>query len=649
MPIIPNYNPVQGTLQPQAPSLGAAMAAGNAVARIGGAASNVGEDLSAVAQRQQAEADQDARNTARLAAQQARQEHELYRAENPDESTWQADAESRFSKVGESYKDAKISGKARQQLDEEVKGWGTTFNLGTQTDAKNQWRAKARTRGSQLVDAYAQAGKWDDAERQLAENESSGLFSKGELDPDREDLTWRKTKWQEDEAEKKEMNGIAEDPAGWWEKHKDKPPAGMDPTKYQRFRGYAKQRLAERTYEDADVIEDAMANGKIKTPEDIDRMGPDLRPSVREQLKANLAKRQSAAFQDAKDDPKYQAAVIGRAGALLADWQPAAEDFDKTYAKILGLVKSLPTGSASREALESQISNVRSGRLGEVRTHADAARKSLDDALKSGRFGKIPEPRKQTTREIVEDGFLKDVAKLQRLGFSASQAESIGEAAADPAAGQKKFIELWKDRDTGSVLADETELAGANAIRLGHATVPWNAAGADAETETARGRVDEAYGAARTKLDEWLKRNPKADEKTVSEKVFEISGEELRKSTRLIEPRATSSVNIKLSNYGYKSDTTPDSYSAAGIGHRNNKLIAGKSAAITKSLAARLGVSHGDEIEVETTKGTFRVFYHDTVPATDKRTGDLPETIDIYRPEDGSNSWGGKVTRISKI
>lgn len=106
---------------------------------------------------------------------------------------------------------------------------------------------------------------------------------------------------------------------------------------------------------------------------------------------------------------------------------------------------------------------------------------------------------------------------------------------------------------------------------------------------------------------------------------------------------------IKLSNYGYASDSTPDSYSAAGIGHANNKLESGVSAAITKSLANRLGLKTGDWVEVQTADGkTLRRRYDDTVPSYDKRTGALPETVDLYE-KGGSNSFGGRVTSIRKV
>lgn len=106
---------------------------------------------------------------------------------------------------------------------------------------------------------------------------------------------------------------------------------------------------------------------------------------------------------------------------------------------------------------------------------------------------------------------------------------------------------------------------------------------------------------------------------------------------------------LKLSNYGYKSDTTPDHFSKHGIGHNNNQLVDGVSAAVTKSLADSLGLKSGDWFIAKTTKGDLRVRYDGTVPDSDPRTGPLPPTIDIYRKTKGSNSWSGKVLGIEKI
>ena len=127
---------------------------------------------------------------------------------------------------------------------------------------------------------------------------------------------------------------------------------------------------------------------------------------------------------------------------------------------------------------------------------------------------------------------------------------------------------------------------------------------------------------------------------------FNYSGQTFDETKTDMVPKSADDSFIKLSNYGYADDTTPDSNSARGIGHSDNKLEDGTSAALSKSLANRLGVKTGDWLNIQTTQGPMRVRYDDTVPDSDPRVnGPLPETIDIFR-RNGSNGWGGKVTGI---
>ncbi len=107
--------------------------------------------------------------------------------------------------------------------------------------------------------------------------------------------------------------------------------------------------------------------------------------------------------------------------------------------------------------------------------------------------------------------------------------------------------------------------------------------------------------------------------------------------------------NIKLANYGYDSDSSPDHNSnTLRIGHANNKLVDGYSAALTKSLAKRYGLKTGDEFQVVTADGkTMTRRYDDTVPTTYKGKP-LPETVDLYE-RGGSNKFGGKVVGIRPL
>lgn len=106
---------------------------------------------------------------------------------------------------------------------------------------------------------------------------------------------------------------------------------------------------------------------------------------------------------------------------------------------------------------------------------------------------------------------------------------------------------------------------------------------------------------------------------------------------------------LKLSNYGYASDSSPDTNSnILKIGHANNPLKDGVSAALTKSLAKRYGLKTGDMFEVTTADGTTMVRrYDDTVPNV-YRGKKLPETVDLYEIG-GNNNFSGKVVALRPL
>lgn len=150
--------------------------------------------------------------------------------------------------------------------------------------------------------------------------------------------------------------------------------------------------------------------------------------------------------------------------------------------------------------------------------------------------------------------------------------------------------------------------------------------------------------------------NNDAYQNQLSTQKFQVSQEKLARENALegIENDLLGGGTVKLANFGYDSDLTPDSNSRNRIGHNNNTLVDGRSAAITKSLANRLGLEKGAVLKVATDNGSFLVTYDNTVPskmpARFKGAGrTLPETIDLFRPEDGSNSFGGKVYGVELV
>lgn len=127
------------------------------------------------------------------------------------------------------------------------------------------------------------------------------------------------------------------------------------------------------------------------------------------------------------------------------------------------------------------------------------------------------------------------------------------------------------------------------------------------------------------------------------------AGESAEAAPVSVDTKGFSKTALKLSNYGYDSDSSPDHNSnVLRIGHANNKLKDGVSAALTKSLARRYGLKTGDYFEVLTDDGkVLRRRYDDTVP-TKYKGKPLPETVDLYERR-GSNSFAGKVVGLRPL
>lgn len=547
--------------------------------------------------------------------------------------------------------DSKLSPEGRADFEERFAQWNVRKQIGFEAAAANKSVELARKTTGNAIEFHMGNRNYDGA-RQAIDEASEWMDT-----PDREKALMQIDKTQRHEGILDTING---DARGWMAANPaDKPPDDYDPAKWRQVHDYAAGIARDEDAAASDGVLNQVVTGNVTTREEIEKLTPKMTPLQRQKLYDASARWNAEGAKARREDPANISANVGKFYSALGDWKPDEEGQDPAGVELRMLVEELPEGHPLRDKMRDSMS-ARKSRIGdEVKTKADQGRESLKLAAERGDFGAVKAPVAPNieTRSAVADGFLKDIPKLQSLGFSESQAEDIREAAKDPALGQKKFTELWKDRDQQSVNATPFDIAVSDALRLENGEVQWKADLAP-EAMQAHEQATRAYGEAMIDFEKWIKLNPDADDKAIGGKLRELGSKSVRvapvsgpvkappgRETSMVMPKG----GLKLSNYGYASDTTPDSNSAKGIGHRDNKLIPGESAAISKSLADRLKLSHGDKLKIQTTKGDFTVFYHDTVPSTDSRTGDLPETIDIYRPKDGSNGWGGRVTNVSKI
>lgn len=631
-----------------------AMEQGAAAARLGRSIEQVG-DFGFKIGEQLRKIDDNRKITSLFTAmEQETADFELGLMKREDTDNWKQEYSEKAAAWKTAAGDSKLSPEGQAIFEDRFAQWNTRKAIGFQAVAANKSIELARATSANAYDFHMSRRDYGAAQQVVDDMHRSGFSSA----PDRE-----KAMMVIDQAARHDgiMDNINADARKWMtDNPADKPPGDYDAAKWRQIHDYAAGIARDEDAASSDDVLNGVVTGKVTTREEIERLTPKMTPLQRQKLYDASERWNAEGAKARRADPANIAANVGKFYATLSDWKPDEEGQDPAGVELRMLVEELPEGHPLRDKMRDSMT-ARKSRIGEeVKTKADQGRESLKQAAERGDFGQVKPPVAPNieTRAAVKDGWLKDIPKLQSLGFSESQAADIGEVAAkDPALGQKKFTELWKDRGQQSVNATPFDIAVADALRLENGEVQWKETLAP-EVIAAHETATRAYGEAVIDFEKWIKLNPDAKDEAIGGKLRELGSKSARvapvsgpvkappgRETSMVVPKG----GFKLSNYGYPSDTTPDSNSANGIGHSNNKLIAGESAAISKSLADRLKLKHGDKVKIETTKGDFTVFYHDTVPATDSRTGDLPETIDIYRPKDGSNGWGGRVTKVSKI
>jgi hypothetical protein len=326
------------------------------------------------------------------------------------------------------------------------------------------------------------------------------------------------------------LQSIQDDPRTWLEQNgKSKPPAGVDLVQWEKYADYAKGRIAEDDSEISDTIIDGIITGNVTSADRIKELTSDLRPLAQKKLLDAFDNWNAKGAKEQRADPKNIAATVGQFYATLSDWQPDEEGPDPQGVDLRFAIESLPEGHPLRDKMRDSMAARKSRLVEEVKTKADQGRESLKQAADRGDFGplKTPVAPNIETRAAVKKGFLKDIPKLQSLGFSQSQAEDIREAAKDPAMGQKKFTELWKNRPQQSVNATPFDIAVSDALRLENAEVQWKADLAP-EVVAAHEQATRAYGEALIDFEKWIKLHPDANDEAIGGKLRELGSKSAR-------------------------------------------------------------------------------------------------------------------------
>lgn len=309
-----------------------------------------------------------------------------------------------------------------------------------------------------------------------------------------------------------------------------------------RLQDAARSAARQAVGDSVDTFGDDLATGKVKTADDIDRLyGTKVPPRIVEKMKDELAQRYDEAEKARMKSPEAQAQMLGEASRLMSGLADATgDDFDQRYATASFLLGKM-ADSPAKELLTEKLRVTKSGREAEIKTHADAAFKALEDYDKtereragiggSGASVKIPGAQEMPTSRAIADGFLRDWNKLKALGFSDKQASAIRDAKdskgeLDDAQAKSIFRQEWKNRENGNFGADPLTMATADAILGGSEKISYVPPEALDSAFSLRIKADQEAGERKIKLAEWLKLNPDAKPDEINTKVREIAGEQ---------------------------------------------------------------------------------------------------------------------------
>lgn len=367
------------------------------------------------------------------------------------------------------------------------------------------------------------------ATRSQAEAAARAASSAGILLPEEEARALRE--WDRRMLERQMQMDMMEDPLGWKESHPlDKPPAGIEPIQWNQWHRQADAILRQQSDEISDAVLDNIVDGKITAPQEIDAVTQGIRPLERQKLKDALERWNTAGAVQRRNDPANISAAVGQFYSRLPDWQPDAEGSDPGGVDLRMLIEELPEGHPMRDKMRESMTARKNRMEMQVKTRADQAMKSLQQAAERGDFGplKPPAARKVELRKALADGWLKDVNKLQAQGFSREQALEIREAAmTGPSTGQTKFNELWKERPQQSANAQPFDIAVADAVRGENAFLQWDADIPQEELAAHESAV-RAYGEAMKEMEQWTRLNPDAPDPAISAKLRELGSKSAR-------------------------------------------------------------------------------------------------------------------------
>lgn len=455
-----------------------------------------------------------------------------------DTANWPAEWKERSGKWLDEAKKQGLSPEGLARFQERFTQWNSQRSIGFETQAASKAVELSRARFGNALNYHASRNDWNSYGKTLDDARASGVISSPDHERGVMDMNAKKA--QDEIKASTETNPDSILNAADADLLRQFP--NSTPDMISDARRHAR---TVRREQDQDIINkglDAIYGDKVNDPKELLAMAHG-RPLLAQHLKNALEQYQSDGYREKLADPVNQAAAAGRARALLASYKPADAGTEDTQAIEIGIaLRQLPTGGdagAVRSELENVLKDKQAMRNTEVKTIGDAYAKALGDVQKQ-ELDKLPSLKKpdevMAVKKAIDDGFLRDPAKLTALGFSPDQTAAIIEGKVDGAKPKtitdekraEAFRKLWVSKaNPQSQTADPVVAAAGLAIANRSREVFSGDPAAFQAAEAARMEATIRHGQQQIELKQYLRLNPKAGEEDIKKKVFDITGRTL--------------------------------------------------------------------------------------------------------------------------
>lgn len=321
-----------------------------------------------------------------------------------------------------------------------------------------------------------------------------------------EEKEHERQRFEQAAKEKQELFDIHDDPGEWLEQNAE--PSKEDPGKWATNQRRAKTLVRQEAADAFDEAADMMAEGKLTDPDMVDDLFANLRPAVRERLKAEVAARSNHQEMEERKHPSYQMRIAGKISSMMDDYDPTGKLPDGSYVEIATLVEQIEN-KALKSEFTDRLKNIRKGHFLEIEDNKKLAFKELDKTFFDEKAAKLKKEYK--VLPFIDHGLLGSEKRLMEMGFSADQADEI---ASEEGTEQKKmFRQLWGARENPDKAKEDTfefRIGRAYAMRESSIEV-IDDAGLD--------KLNEEHGEAKMELAEWLQAYPDANETAIRDKL----------------------------------------------------------------------------------------------------------------------------------